>query len=130
MINIAQFIQEAGMFFLATTDGDQPKQRPFGGLIEYNGRFYMDTNTEKAVYKQMLANPHISICAFSKGKWMRIEGKAIPDQSAETLTYLTKQNPMLKKLWEKEGEIFTSLYLADATVELHTGAKCETWTLA
>ena len=50
----------------------------------------------------MVANPQISICAFSKGRWLRIEGRAVPDHSRETLEAITNQNPMLKKLWEKE----------------------------
>lgn len=129
MIDIVQFIKEAGMFFLATSENGQPKQRPFGGVTKLNGRIYFDTNTEKAVYKQMVANPQISICAFSKGRWLRIEGRAVPDHSRETLEAITSQNPMLKKLWEKEGETFTSLYLADATAELHSGEDCESWKL-
>lgn len=129
MIDIVQFIKEAGMFFLATSENGQPKQRPFGGVTKLNGRIYFDTNTEKAVYKQMVANPQISICAFSKGRWLRIEGRAVPDHSRETLEAITNQNPMLKKLWEKESETFTSLYLADATAELHSGEDCESWKL-
>lgn len=129
MIDVVQFIKEAGMFFLATSENGQPKQRPFGGVTKLNGRIYFDTNTEKAVYKQMVANPQISICAFSKGRWLRIEGRAVPDHSRETLEAITNQNPMLKKLWEKEGETFTSLYLADATAELHSGEDCESWKL-
>lgn len=129
MIDVVQFIKEAGMFFLATSENGQPKQRPFGGVMLLNGRIYFDTNTEKAVYKQMTANPQVSLCAFSKGCWMRIEGRAVPDHSPETLDAITERNPMLKKLREKEGDIFTSLYLKDATVEFHSGEKCESWKL-
>ena len=50
MIDVVQFIKEAGMFFLATSEKGQPKQRPFGGVMLLNGRIYFDTNTEKAVY--------------------------------------------------------------------------------
>lgn len=129
MIDVVQFIKEAGMFFLATSENGQPKQRPFGGVMLLNGRIYFDTNTEKAVYKQMAANPQVSLCAFSKGCWIRIEGRAVPDHSPETLDAITERNPMLKKLREKEGDIFTSLYLEDATVEFHSGEKCESWKL-
>ncbi|HIT93786.1 MAG TPA: pyridoxamine 5'-phosphate oxidase family protein [Candidatus Faecivivens stercoripullorum] len=129
MIDVVQFIKEAGMFFLATSENGQPKQRPFGGVMLLNDRIYFDTNTEKSVYKQMTANPQVSLCAFSKGCWMRIEGRAVPDHSPETLDAITERNPMLKKLREKEGDIFTSLYLEDATVEFHSGEKCESWKL-
>ena len=77
----------------------------------------------------MAANPQVSLCAFSKGCWIRIEGRAVPDHSPETLDAITERNPMLKKLREKEGDIFTSLYLEDATVEFHSGEKCESWKL-
>lgn len=129
MIDVVQFIKEAGMFFLATSENGQPKQRPFGGVMLLNGRIYFDTNTEKAVYKQIAANPMVSLCAFSKGCWLRIEGRAVPDHSPETLNAITERNPMLKKLREKEGDIFTSLYLEDATAEFHSGENCESWKL-
>ena len=103
MIDIVQFIKEAGMFFLATSENGQPKQRPFGGVTKLNGRIYSDTNTEKAVYKQMVANPQISICAFSKGCWLRIEGRAVPDHSRETLEAITKPKSDAEKALGKRG---------------------------
>ena len=38
MSKIHDFLNEAGVFFLATVDGDQPKLRPLGFHMEMEGR--------------------------------------------------------------------------------------------
>ena len=38
MSKINDFLTDAGMFFLATVDGDQPKLRPLGLHLEMDGK--------------------------------------------------------------------------------------------
>ena len=33
-----QFLKDAGTFYLATVDGDQPRVRPFGAVVEFEGK--------------------------------------------------------------------------------------------
>ena len=42
-----EFLQESGTFYLATTEGDQPRVRPFGAAFEYEGKLYILTNNKK-----------------------------------------------------------------------------------
>ena len=35
---VNDFLSEAGVFFLATVDGDQPKIRPLGAHMEMDGK--------------------------------------------------------------------------------------------
>ena len=51
-----EFLQESGIFYLATTEGDQPRVRPFGAVFEYEGKLYIVTNNTKKCFKQMLEN--------------------------------------------------------------------------
>jgi len=37
-------------FLLATTEGDQPRVRPFGAVFEYKGKSYIVTNNTKKCY--------------------------------------------------------------------------------
>lgn len=123
MIDIEQFIKESKMFFLATVEGDAPKQRPFGELTLVDGKYYMNTNSKKAVFQQMMKNPNISICAFQKGSWIRIEGKAVRETDETVIQKIVKENPFLTKIYEEEKDISECLYLENATAMLYSGDK-------
>ena len=78
MSRISDFISEAGIFFLATTDGKQPKIRPLGAHIEEDGKILFGVGEFKDVYKQLCANPLVEICACKEnGHWLRYTGRAV-----------------------------------------------------
>ena len=66
----------AGVFYIATCDGDQPHVRPFDGAYQ-NGYLYIGTNNDKEVYKQILKNPKIEIFSMEKGI-VRFTAEAYP----------------------------------------------------
>ena len=71
---ILNFLKEAGVFYLATTENNLPKVRPFGIIDLIDNSLYMVTLKRKEVYKQMVQNPHIQLCAMkSDGTWIRID---------------------------------------------------------
>ena len=51
----AEFLREAGVYFIATSDEGQPQLRPFGSNMEYNGEFYFSMGRSKNVIKQMIS---------------------------------------------------------------------------
>ena len=59
MSKINDFLTEAGVFFLATVDGDQPKLRPLGAHMELDGKVLFGVGDFKDVYRQMVANPKV-----------------------------------------------------------------------
>ncbi|MBR5756953.1 MAG: pyridoxamine 5'-phosphate oxidase family protein, partial [Firmicutes bacterium] len=78
MSRINDFLTEAGVFFMATVDGDQPKLRPLGAHFEMDGKVIFGVGDFKNVYRQMIANPKVEIVAAKKdGHWMRYTGKAV-----------------------------------------------------
>ena len=83
---VCQFLDEAKVYYLATTDGDQPRVRPFGTALVYEGKLYIQTGKVKPVSKQLAANPKAEICAFSGGKqvfryWSISPGNGLPCRS-------------------------------------------------
>ena len=50
---VVNYLDQAGVFFVTTTDGDQPKCRPFSFKIAYDGKLYFGEGTLKEVYLQM-----------------------------------------------------------------------------
>jgi len=78
MNEVLQFLKENPIFYIATVDGDTPKVRPFGFVMEYDGKLCFCTNNQKNVYRQLKTNPKFEISTTSKdGKWLRLKGKAV-----------------------------------------------------
>jgi len=83
MEEVQAYLKECGAFFIATTDSDQPRVRPFGVSEIIDGRLYIMTGKVKDVYKQMAANGKFEICALkpSGTEWMRISGTLVNDET-------------------------------------------------
>ena len=43
----------AGVYYLATTEGDQPHVRPFDGAVVVDNKLYIGAGKKKAVFEQM-----------------------------------------------------------------------------
>ena len=75
MNKIAQFLAESKVFYLATMDKDQkdqPRVRPFGAVAKWDGKIYICTNNQKAVFAQMVENPKVEISAMVGDRWIRL----------------------------------------------------------
>ena len=79
MKKVCQFLKDAGTYYLATMDGDQPRVRPFGTAHIFEDKLYIQTGKGKAVAKQINANPRVEICAMKGDEWIRIEGTLVLD---------------------------------------------------
>lgn len=120
MNKAAQFLRDCGTFYLATVEGDQPHVRPFGAVIEYEGKTYICTNNEKNCFKQMVANPKVEICGMVQGKWIRVCGKAIPDPRKEVKQKMLEELPFLQKMYSADDPIYEVLYLEDAVATIYS----------
>ncbi len=72
MKRVYDFLKKAGVYYLATVEGDQPRVRPFGTVNEFDGKLYIQTGKVKPVSLQLAANPKAEICAFCEGAWIRV----------------------------------------------------------
>ena len=82
---VAAFLDEAQTYYLATVEGDQPRVRPFGTALVFDGKLYIQTGKVKAVSKQLAQNPKAEICAFKDGKWVRVSGELVNDDNKEVM---------------------------------------------
>lgn len=114
-----QFLKDAGTFYLATVDGDQPRVRPFGAVAEFEGKLYIVTNNEKDVYQQMQKNPKIEISGMSKdGKWIRLAAEAVRDDRLEARKAMLDANPSLRNMYSEDDGKVEVLYLQNATATI------------
>lgn len=113
-----QFLKDAGTYFLATVDGDQPHVRPFGTAEIFEGRLYIQTGKVKNVYKQLEANPKAEICAFKDGKWIRIVCELIPDDRVEAKKDMLDKNESLRSMYNENDDNTIVLYMRNATATI------------
>jgi uncharacterized pyridoxamine 5'-phosphate oxidase family protein len=112
---VYQFLDEAQTYYLATVEGDQPRCRPFGTALLYDGKLYIQTGKVKNVSKQIAANPKVEICAFNGGKWLRVAGELVNDDSRDVKVAMLEKMPMLKKMYSADDDNTQVLYFKNAT---------------
>ncbi len=114
MERVCQFLKDAGTYFLATEEGDQPRVRPFGTAHIFEGRLYIQTGRSKAVSRQLAANPKAEICAFKDGKWIRVSGTLVEDDRREARVSMLEAYPELKAMYDPDDGNTQVLYFRDA----------------
>ncbi len=114
MKRVYDFLKEAGTYFLATIDGDKPRVRPFGTVNIFDGKLYIQTGKKKDVSKQIASNPNVEICAFSGGKWIRVEGKLIEDDRVEAKKAMLDAYPELRGMYNENDGNTQVLYFENA----------------
>ncbi len=115
MQEVYEFLKKCGAYYLATTEGDQPRVRPFGTYLIFEDKLYIQTGKVKEVSKQMMANPKVEICAFSGDMWIRIAATVVEDDRIEAKQAMLDAYPQLQASYKAEDENTQVLYLKDAT---------------
>ena len=112
---VCQFLEEAQTYYLATVEGDQPRVRPFGTALIFEGKLYIQTGKRKAVSKQLAVNPKAEICAFHNGIWLRVAGELANDDRREPKAAMLDKMPSLKAMYNADDDNTQVLYFKDAT---------------
>ena len=121
---VLQFLKDAGVYYLATVDGDQPRVRPFGTAIIFEGKLYIQTGKVKDVSKQIHANPKAELCAFKDGIWVRISAELVEDDRREARKAMLDSYPDLRNMYSEDDGNTEVFYLknAKATISSFTAA--------
>lgn len=112
---VCRFLDEAQTYYLATVEGDQPRVRPFGTALLFEGKLYIQTGKVKPVSKQLQANPKAEICAFKDGQWLRVSGELIRDDRREPKAAMLEAYPSLQGMYSPDDDNTEVLYFKDAT---------------
>lgn len=124
MDKICNFLKEAGIYYLATVEGDQPRVRPFGTAIVYEGKLYIQTGKVKPVSKQLAENPKAEICAFKDGVWLRVAGELVNDDRVEVKKAMLDEYSNLRAMYDENDDNTQVLYFKNgvATFSSFTAA--------
>ena len=115
MERVEKFLKEAGTYYLATVDGDQPRVRPFGTAHVFEGKLYIQTGKSKDVSKQIHANPKVEICACTGGDWLRVAGTLVEDDRREARQSMLDAYPSLRGMYSEDDGNTEVFYFKDAT---------------
>ena len=115
MERVCKFLKDAGTYYLATVEGDQPRVRPFGTAHIFEGRLYIQTGKMKPVSRQLMANPKAEICAFHNGTWVRIAGELVEDDRVEARKSMLDAYPSLRKMYDENDGNTQVFYFKNAT---------------
>ena len=114
MEKVCSFLKEAGTYYLATAEGDQPRVRPFGTIHIYEDKLYIQTGRAKDVSRQLAANPKAEICAFKDGVWLRVSGELVDDNRVEAKKSMLEAYPDLRAMYDPEDDNTQVLYFKNA----------------
>ena len=127
MEKVCEFLKSAGVYYLATVEGDQPRVRPFGTVHIFEGKLYIQTGKVKPVAQQLAANPKAEICAFKDGTWLRVAGELVEDDRAEARKSMLDAYPDLRAMYNENDGNTQVFYFKNAVATFSSfGAQAET----
>jgi uncharacterized pyridoxamine 5'-phosphate oxidase family protein len=127
MNEVYDYLKKCKTFYLATTEGDQPRVRAFGAVNIFEDKLYLITQKFKGVSKQIGKNPKIEICAVdgevhSGGTWLRLQAVLVNDDRIEAKQSMLDAIPVLKNIYTVDDDITQVLYFKDATATISSFA--------
>ena len=114
MERVCQFLKDAGVYYLATVENDQPRVRPFGTAHIFENKLYIQTGKVKPCSRQIMANPKVEVCAFHQGAWVRIAGELVEDDRVEAKKSMLDAYPNLRGMYDEKDGNTQVLYFKNA----------------
>ena len=115
---VHEFLNKAQVFYFLTTDGDQPKGRPFGLQMLLDDAIYFGCGTFKNVFKQLTANPKVEVLALCGNEFMRYDGTAKVTSDAAVLDKVRETFPQIIALYDQKGWEMGVFCLENGHVEI------------
>lgn len=123
MQEVYDFLKKCQTYYLATTEGDQPRVRPFGTVMIFENKLYIQTGKKKPVSHQIENNPKVEICACQGPEWLRVAAVLVEDERIEAQQAMLDEYPTLQKMYQAGDGNTQVFYLkyAEATFSAMTG---------
>lgn len=126
VVRLSNYLAKAGVFYLATIEGDQPKVRPLGFQMVVDDVLYFGVGDYKDVYKQLVKNPKLEICATIESEFVRYYGEAEFVDDENLVEEAFKVLPMMKKIYnERTGNKLKLFRVKNAVAEYRSMLNVE-----
>ena len=120
MKEVLEFLESAGVYYLATCENNKPYVRPFGTINVFQNKLYIQTGKKKNCYKEIINNPFVEISAFYNGKWIRLNGELIPDDRVEAKKSMLDKYPNLRGMYNELDDNTIVLYFKEASATIYS----------
>ena len=87
---VLEFITKNPIAFVATAENNKPHVRAFGTYKADENGIIFSMQSDKDVYKQIVANPETEICYYADGIQIRVKGQMEPVTSIIMGRYLAR----------------------------------------
>ena len=114
MERVCEFLRSAGVYYLATLEGNQPRVRPFGTAHIFEGKLYIQTGKSKPVSRQLAANPKCELCAFKDGVWLRVAAELVEDNRVEAKKSMLDDYVNLRSMYDEYDDNTQVFYQKNA----------------
>lgn len=114
---VNDFLSKTQVFYVLTTDGDQPKGRPFGMHLLVDGKIYFGCGTFKNVFKQLTENPKIEILSVNGADFMRYDGVATVVKNEKVMSMIREMAPQIMEKYDQNGWEMGLFYLENGHAE-------------
>ncbi len=103
-----KFANENSLCFIATAEGDQPRVRALRMWFADEKGFYFQTESVKAIYKQLQKNNKVELCFHAPGQgagtMLRVSGKVEFLDDTALKSKVLQDRPFLKGIGIKTPE--------------------------
>lgn len=120
MKEVIKLLKENVNGYLATVDDGKPRVRPFGFMLEDEGKFYFCTNSTKEVYRQLMVTPYIEYSVTTKDMvTVRVRGEIkFCEDIAVKEKVLNACEPVKRGYKSAENPIFKVFYIEHGTTTI------------
>jgi uncharacterized pyridoxamine 5'-phosphate oxidase family protein len=88
-----KFFSEANTYFLFTVNAlGMPVARSIKNIVPINEKLYFIMDTTVLPHKELQENDNVAICAYTKNKMLRLDGKAAFDDSKKTRGAISEED--------------------------------------
>lgn len=118
--DVAAYLDEVGLQYMATIGLDgKPKVRPVQYMVLEEGRLWFCTNSQKAMYAELMACPSLEICGSRlqedemRTPWIRFSAEAVFEDNARVKRLILQKSDIVRTLYadDIDNPIFKVFYL-------------------
>ena len=114
MNKIVEELKKVGVFYIASIDNNQPRVRPFGSILEFEGNAYLCSGNFKEFYRQVETNPNVELCGmYDQMSWLRVSATLVEDNRFEVQKAMLDDPTGPKGLYEPGDGRFVTFKLTN-----------------
>ena len=99
------FLRDHNEIAFATSEGNLPKLRIFQIMKQEGTILYFATSTEKAIWKELQANPNVEVLAYADNISVRCSGMVNFNVEDDIKRWIYDNNPVLPRLYSSYDQL-------------------------